>query len=371
MAPALLALSLAACGKGATDSTPPLPLTSVSRVDVQVAGDSVLIGDSVTATVRGVNRLGDVLPLPSVTWASTDTSTGSVSAEGTLRGRNVGSIRLTAQAAGVVGARTIRVVSRGVRVRLVAPDTMELIDAPRLSSEVETLAGERLTEVAPRFATADASIATVEATGVGVATVRPLLPGVTDLLAIVGRDTTRRRVTVRFTPLRSLGVAIGPRVLAIGDSLPLVVAAIDTLGRTVPAAGSIIAFEPSGALVLRNGFLVAVGIGRTVVSAANSGLTARDTLTSQAPSEFPLEIVDGDGQNPLPLRVLLSMERVAIKWRRVIRTAPAGDFVRLQIGECRNAVPVAQFITGVRVLIKLDTLPASTSRASATRSWMT
>ncbi|HYW50817.1 MAG TPA: hypothetical protein VE861_09435, partial [Gemmatimonadaceae bacterium] len=168
---------------------------------------------------------------------------------------------------------------------------------------------------------------------------------------------TRRRVVVRVTPLRSLAVLIGQRVLAVGDSVRLTIAAIDTAGRDIPAAGTVIGLEPSGSLVLRNNHLVAVGIGRVVVSASNAGLTARDTLTTQGPSEFPLELVDGDGQNPLPLRVLLSMERVAIKWRRALRSTPTGDFVRLQIGECRNAVPVAQFITGVRVLIKLDTLP--------------
>ncbi|HYW49173.1 MAG TPA: hypothetical protein VE861_01135, partial [Gemmatimonadaceae bacterium] len=192
LTPVLLLTQISGCGRGATDGTPPLPLTALSRIDVRVDGDTLLLGDSIVATVRGVNRLGDVLPLDAVTWVSSDTGVGSVSSTGTLRGRNVGTIRLDAQSAGVVGTRTVRVVPRGVRVRLVVADTVEVVDAPQLTAEVETLAGTRLTEVAPRFASADTLIAKVQATAVGTATVRPLLPGATDLLAIVGRDTTRR-----------------------------------------------------------------------------------------------------------------------------------------------------------------------------------
>lgn len=352
------AFAMTSCGRGATDSTPPLPLTAVARVDLQVAGDSLLLGDSVLVTARAVNRVGDVLPLASITWSSTDSGVGAVTDSGRLRARNVGTIRIDALVAGAVGTRTVRVVPRSVRVRLLAPDTVQLVDAIQLASEVETAAGVQLAAVAPRFASADTAIVRVQQTGIGVAIVRALLPGTTDLLAIIGRDTTRRRIVVRLTPLRSLQLAITQRVVSVGDSVPLLLAALDSLGRNVPTAGTVVGFEPEGSMLVRNGHLIALGIGRVVVSAVYGPLTVRDTLTAQGPSEFPLEIVDGDGQNPLPLRVRLSMERVAAKWRQVIRSAPPGDFVRLQVGDCRNAVPVSQFISGVRVLIKLDTLPA-------------
>ena len=349
---------LVGCGRGATDSTPPLPLTAVSRINVQLVGDSVLLGDTVQATATGVNRIGDVLPLSATVWASSDSSVLSVSAGGLVRARNVGTIRLDAMATGVVGFRTVRVVSRPYRVKLVVPDTVELVDAIQLASEVETTTGVRLSEVAPRFSSSDSSIARVSPTGVGTATVQALAPGATDLLAVIGRDTTRRRMVVRVTPLRSLRVSIASRVVGIGDSVPYAVSAVDTLGRELPPGGTVLGIEPAGSLRVRNGYLIALALGRVIVSVTNGTLLSRDTLTTQSASEFPLDVVDGDGQNPLPQRVVLSMQRVAEKWRRVIRTAPPGEFVRLEIGECRNRVPVAQFINGVRVLIKLDTLPS-------------
>ena len=350
-----IAAILVGCGRGATDAT--LPLNVVARINVQVAGDSVLLGDTLRALASGVTRLGDVVTLATTAWASADSSVISVSAGGLLRARNVGTVRLEARVAGVVGFRNVRIVSRPHRVKLVAPDTVELIDVIQLASEVETTSGVRLPEVAPRFAVADSSIARVRPTGVGSATVQALSPGVTDLLAMIGSDTTRRRMVVRVTPLRSLRLAIAARVVAIGDSVPYVVNAVDTLGRNLPSGATVLGFEPAGTFRVRNGHLIALGAGRVTVSVTNGTLTSRDTLTAQAPSEFPLDLVDGDGQNPLPFRVLLSMERVAAKWRRVLRSAPTGEMVRLQVGECRNAVPVSQFITGVRVLIKLDTLP--------------
>lgn len=350
-----LAIGVWACGKGATDAQP--PLTNVARIEVQLEADSVLVGDSLAASARGTNREGTVIPLATVVWSTTDSSVGAVTAGGVLRARNVGSVRLEVLADGAVGSRTVRVVPRALRVRMLSPDTVQLIDEIQISSDVQTPTGVRLSEVAPRFSAADTSVAKVLPTGVGQARVIASLPGITDLLAVIGRDTTRRKLVVRLTPLRSLAVNLTSRVVAFGDSVPLVISAIDSAGRSVPTAGTAVAFSPAGAMVVRNGHLIAVALGRVIVEATNGATSARDTITTQGTSEFPLDIVDGNGQRPLPLRVILSMERVSSKWRRVIRASPQGEFVQLRAGECRNVLPVSQFVTGVRVLITLDTLP--------------
>lgn len=350
-----MAVVVAACGKSATDAPLP-PLTTVARVEIQLDGDSVLVGDTLTSAARGLNREGAVVPLTTQFWSTSDSSVGSVSIAGVIRARNVGSFRLDVLADGVVGTKTVRVVPRALRVRVVAPDTAQLVDDIQVKVEVETVAGLRLTEVAPSFAVTDPSIASIVAISVGSARLTPNSAGSTDLLAIIGRDTTRQRIVIKTTPLRSLSVSVVPRVLAVGDSVPYVVTAIDTSGRSVSTRGTQVGVVPAGTMLVRNGHLIALGAGRVEVVAVNAGLVARDTITGQGPSEFPLEILDGDGQHPLPQRVLLSMERVAVRWRRIIRSAPAGEAVRLQIGECRNRVPVIAFITGVRVLIRVDTL---------------
>ena len=352
---AALAAGALSCGKGATDAPP--PITNATRIEVQLDADSILVGDSLAAIARGTNRDGAVIALSTVVWSTTDSSVGAVTASGVLRGRNVGTVRLEVLADGAVGSRTVRVVPRALRVRMLSPDTVQLIDEIQLSTDVQTSAGVALTEVSPRFASADTAVARVFPTGVGRARVIASLPGTTDLLAIIGRDTTRRKLVVRLTPLRSLAVNVMSRVVALGDSVPLVIVAIDSAGRSVPTAGTAVAFSPAGAMQVRNGHLIAVALGRVIVEATNGAKSARDTITSQGASEFALEVVDGNGQRPLPLRVILSMERVSAKWRRVIRVSPPGEFVQLRAGECRNVLPVSQFVSGVRVLITLDSLP--------------
>ena len=348
-------MTAVACGKTATDA-PQAPQTTVARIEIQFDGDSVLVGDTLATAARGLNREGAVVSLTTQFWSTSDSSVGSVSSTGVIRARNVGSFRLDVLADGVVGTKTVRVVPRALRVRVVAPDTAQIVDDVQVVAVVETATGLRLTEVAPRFAVTDQSVASISAISVGTARLTPNSAGSTDLLIIIGLDTTRQRIVIRTTPLRSLSVSVLPRILSVGDSVPYLVTAIDTSGKSVSARGTQVGVEPAGTMLVRNGHLIALGAGRVELRAVNGLLKARDTITGLAQSEFPLEILDGDGQNPLPLRVLLSMERVTTRWRRIIRSAPAGESVRLQIGECRNRVPVIAFITGVRVLIRLDTL---------------
>ncbi len=351
-----LAGLIVSCGKGATDA-PQSPLTAAARVEVQLPTDSVLVGDSVTATAKGVNREGVTVPLASLVWSSSDSSVGSVSTGGVLRARNVGTVRVDVIGDGVVGTKAVRIVPRvAMRVRVLAPDTAQLSDDIQISTQIETADGVALPEVAPRFAVSDRGIATITQSAIGKAKLVPASAGSTTLLAIIGRDTTRRQIVLRLTPLRSLTVSVDTRTLAIGDSAPYLVTAIDTGGRSIATLGTEVGVEPAGTMIVRNGFLVATGLGRVVLKAINGSSVARDTVTGLGPSEFPLEIVDGDGQNPLPQRVLFSMERVSARWRRIIRSGSSGEQVNLPIDACRNRVPVAQFITGVRILIRLDTL---------------
>ncbi len=354
-APLVFAWLAAACGKSSTDAPQP-PLTAAVRVEVQIDGDSALVGDTVTATARGVNRDGGVVALTTVVWSSADTTVESISAGGVLRARNVGSVKIEVIGDGIVGSKIVRVVPRPLVVRVVAPDTAQLVDDVPISVDVRTTAGVLLAEVAPRFGLSDPSVATLSLIAVGKAILTPIVPGSTDLLAVIGKDTTRRRIVIQRTPLGSLVVSVAARVLAVGDSVPFTLAATDTLGRQIGTRGTEVGVEPVGTMIARSGYLIARGVGRVVVKAINGARVAQDTVTGQAPSEFPLELVDGDGQNPLPYRVQRSMERVAARWRTVIRSAPPGESVQLAIGECRNLTAVSQFVTGVRVLIRADSI---------------
>jgi len=351
-----LLLALGSCGRGATDSTPPLPLTEVARVELLVDADSVLVGDSLMARTRTVNREGTPVEPQLTVWTSSDATTGSISGAGTIHGRNVGTVAVTVQASGVTATRTVRIVSRALSLRIVSPDTVTMADAVELRADVTTPAGVPLTEVAPRFRSTDSTVAAVAPLALGRARVTLRGPGQADLLAIVGRDTSRRRLTVRLAAVTTFRLVVEARVVSIGDSLPYTLVIQTGSGQDVPPGGAVFSVEPFGPILIRNGYVIGAGAGRAVVRASYGALTSRDTVTAQGPSEFRLDIVDGDPQNPLPGRVQQSMARVTQRWRSIIRAAPPGEFVRLSAGECRNRVGVAEFITGLRVLITLDSL---------------
>lgn len=326
------------------------------RIEIEAAADSVLLGDSLTVAARALNSAGVVLNVGPVLWSSPDSGVLSVS-DGVLRGRNVGTVTVTARLGDVVGSRTIRVASRPNRVRMVAPDTALAVTDIDVTAQVETEAGLALPVAAARFAIADTAIAQITVREVGHVRVKALTAGTTDVLAIIGGDTTRRRLVVRTVPLSELSLSIVERTVTVGDSVPMTIAVIDSAGRPIPPLGMTISMVPSGIFRVRNDHLVATGTGRAVIRLSNGVLTSTDTLLALAPSDFALDLVDGDGQNPLPQRVMLAMERVQRKWRTIVRGGPPGERVELAINECRNAVRVSQFIPGVRVLIKLDSLP--------------
>ena len=355
---ALALAGLAACRDGATEAKRPVDPTAVVRVEIVAQADTIALGDSVVVSARALNSAGVEVAGSVPVWTSPDSTVLSVSGAGVLRGRNVGAVRLEVMVNGVVGTRTLRVASRAIRVRMVAPDTAQVVTQHDVSVDVETAAGLALPGVAPRLVVVDTSIATLTTVAAGRGRLSTLRPGRTEWLAIIGRDTTRRPLVVSMLPLRSLRLRVGPRTLALGDSVPLEITVVDTSGRTVPPFGTFLTVESPGAILIRNNHAIAVGAGRAILQLTNGMLMSLDTIVAQGPSEFPLEIVDGNGQDPLPFRVRLSMERVEKKWKSIIRGGPPGERVTLEAGECRNAERVSQFVAGIRVLITLDTLPA-------------
>jgi hypothetical protein len=355
--PCVIALIAVACSPGAADLPPTASTGGLSRIDIAVAAESLLIGDSVLAAARGTRSDGSSVSLAQLTWLTTDSTVGAVSGEGMIRARNVGSVVIGARSGDVTGERTVRVVPRALRVRLVAPALTPVFGEFQLSVDVETQAGVKLAAVSPRFGIADTSVASVVPSGIGRARVTANRTGTTELLAIIGADTTRRRFTVNAPTFNALAIAIDSRTVQVGDSVPFAIVVTDSVGRSISVTGAAVTIVPSGAVVLRNNYLVGVAPGRSVVRVTSGTRTALDTLVAQAPSDFALEIVDGDQTRPLPVRMLLSMDRVRERWQHVLRSAPPSEFVQLPARACRNGVPISNVIVGVRVLITLDTLP--------------
>jgi hypothetical protein len=353
----LASVTLTGCAVGDTPVNGVINNSGVARVEVSLPADSLLLGDSVTAVATGRANDGQAIGLPSIQWSSSDSTIAVVSTAGVVQARNTGSVTLTALAGGRTGSQTLRIALRPIRVQLIAPDSVRLTDDATARVTVETLTGISLGSVAPRVFARDTAIVSLAGAGNGIARILPRVPGSTELLALIGNDTVRRRITVRMAAYRGLLLQVTDRTLLSGDSIPVVIGAVDSTGRTVLAAGTTLSLEPAGGIRLRNGWLIGVSPGSTVLRATHGTLSARDTVIVQAPSPFPLQLVDGNEQSPLPFRIRNSMARVAERWRRVLREPPPTEQVNLPARACRNVVPVVRPIAGLLVLVTLDTLP--------------
>jgi hypothetical protein len=354
----VLAGGLLSCGKlGDTEINGVSQTERLARIEISLSSDSVLIGDTLVAVARGVTGSGQPTAVPALLWRSTDSSVAVVGANGVLRARNSGEVTLTASSNGTTAVRTVLVRSRPLRVRVTSPDSISLLDEPLLRVEVSTTGGLPLPEAGPRVLSRDTSIVSVRPTNAGSATLSPKVPGTTELLIVIGADSVRQRVTVRQVSYRSVTLRVMERTLLTGDSVQIQIGAIDSTGREVLPIGTTLAIEPAGAIQLRNGWVVGASTGAAILRVTHGTLSARDTVHVQTPSVFPLQLIDGNEQTPIALRVRNSMERATARWKRVLRAPTESEAVNLPARACRNSVPIVRAIAGLVVVVTLDTLP--------------
>jgi serine/threonine protein kinase len=183
----------AATGGASINAVATLSVTSSNPLQLES-------GDSSRVEVRAANGSGAAVPSDRVTWTVVDSSIASVSADGTVTGRAVGTTSVTAVA---------DTATAGVAVVVVRPSPAQIvIDRPRSSS---LRVGEQM-RLRPRvvsrsgrmfshrvaWRSSNASVATVDSTGM----VRGVAPGETTVSAVAGgvTDSIRVNVTGTLTP---------------------------------------------------------------------------------------------------------------------------------------------------------------------------
>ena len=83
----------------------------VTTIKVVIA-DTLLYGQTAQATVVVTDQLGQPIPLPTVRWSSSDSTTVSVNAGGTVRSLYVGTVSISATVGAVTASKTLVAYSR-------------------------------------------------------------------------------------------------------------------------------------------------------------------------------------------------------------------------------------------------------------------
>ncbi len=253
-------LLLAACGDGApVDPPPPAPTW------ILLVPDSLrftYLGERVRAQVR-VQRVPDLVGGTEVNWSSTDAAVFTVDAEGELTARANGEAALVAEVKGLRDTARVRVRQEAARIEVVAgggqrgPAGLELLDPVQVRM---TDAGGALLAVRP-FVDFDASAHGGRAwRGVVVRDPKPYeawakwalgpAPGPQSLVVTVLHGSATAEIgAVALHPdsvVALLAAHSGEGQGALpGEALaePVMVAALDTLGRRLP--GATVRFEPA------------------------------------------------------------------------------------------------------------------------------
>ena len=177
-----------ACGgsKDATSPATPPPPVVVARVVVTPQSDTLIVGDSVALQAYADDSAGHFISAPCA-WKSSDTALASVTANGLVRTRQLGTVTVTATIGGKTGEAVLLVVP--VIAILPRYPSMFAGDTVQLTVTVRGASGQPLS-VPGTLVSRQPSVATVTAGGIvtGVAPGRAMLvasaPGAADSIVV-------------------------------------------------------------------------------------------------------------------------------------------------------------------------------------------
>jgi len=280
---------LGACGGGsATDSTPTAPTPVLTTVTVSLSNGTIQVGQTATASAAGLDQNGAAIGVGSVAWSIAAPSIATVSASGAVTGIAPGQTQVIATVGSKHGQQPITVMPIPVASVSVTPTAATIgvgatqqLTATTRGASGDTLAGRVIT-----WATSDTTKATVSASGL----VTGIGAGTATIFATSETKTGSAAMTVVVMPVASVTIAPATGSLAVGDTLTMIAAALDSHG--VVLTGRVFSWTTSNPAVVSGtatgnvASLTAVSVGSATITATSEGRsgTAVVTVTSGAAS---------------------------------------------------------------------------------------
>ena len=265
----------------------PSRVTVIPREAVLAPGDTLRL----SAVVEDAN--GVPIEGAPVDWLSEKPEVAVVDSGGLVRAIGSGEGKVTATAVWhtpsgrVKGTADITVLKTAGSVVVTPPEaTLAVGDTVWISAEARDAKGEPLPDSEVRWETGDASVATVDATGLAGALVRATGQGSTTITARSGPRSGTARVTV-VAAVGSVVVTPPEATLAVGDTVRISAEVRDAAGAPIPDAG--VKWETGDASVATvdaAGLVRALGRGSSTVTARSGPVTgtARVTVVTTAGS---------------------------------------------------------------------------------------
>jgi uncharacterized protein YjdB len=196
-----------------------------ASVQVSPPRDTIVLGQTtqLAATVR--DSVGALLTGRVVSWNSASAALATVSSTGLVLGVAPGTVTISATAEGRTGTAVIVVLSRPVGAVIVSPTTSSLVvgQTVQLNTQITDGSGNLLTGRPVSFASSNANVAQVSASGVVTATA----PGSATITVTSEGKTGSASITVSASPVASIRITPTTASLLVGGTTKLAADALD------------------------------------------------------------------------------------------------------------------------------------------------
>jgi len=258
----------------------------VATVDVSPATGTIQVGATIQLTASPKDASGNPLTGRIVTWSTSDATLATVDANGLVTGKAAGGpVTVTATSEGKTGTAAITVIPVPVASVDVTPATATIaVNATvQLTATPKDANGNALTGRAVTWATADESIATVDANG--LVTGKALGGPVTITATSEGKNgTSAITVSATVVPVASVSVTPPSASVPIGGNVQLTATPKDASGN--PLSGRTITWQsgaPGTATVDGSGLVHGVAAGSATITATSESKSGSATVTVTPP----------------------------------------------------------------------------------------
>ena len=266
---------------GPTGPSPPTPAVPSSITVTPATTVLTALGQTVrlTAAVRDGN--GNPIANPDVRWSSSDPAVATVDQSGLVTAVKRGTSTITAATGGVTGQASISVEPPSPTSVVITPDAFNLTkigQTVQLKAEVRDQQGAVIPGVAFSWSTSDASVVTVDSTGLAEAVGR----GMAVISAKAGEAVGRATLTVMQVVLEIVLEPVSHAMLR-GDTLRIAATAFDGGGTAIVGAVFMwTSSDESVADVDQSGLVTALDAGSAKVTAFAGEAKASAEITVNA-----------------------------------------------------------------------------------------
>jgi uncharacterized protein YjdB len=262
---------------------------AVATVEVAPPTATVVLGATVTLTASVLDAAGNVLTGRKVVWVTADSNFATVSPNGVVTGRYVGTVPIAASVEGKAAIAQVQVVPVPVVSVRISPSSRDLTvgETAQFTADPLDTRGAVLTGRPVAWSSSRPNVASVSASGV----VTALSTGSAIITATIEGKSSVAAVTVSAAPVVSVAVSPSSATLVVGQTVDLEAEPRDAAGR--PLSGRDVTWSsnrPEVATVTSTGIVAAVSAGSATITASSEGRSGTATIVVEAPSVNRVEV---------------------------------------------------------------------------------